>query len=54
VFCVRGQGREDSYKRVRKWELISLEFRSSKGTAAWPEEGLEDLAYDVTFAVVHR
>jgi hypothetical protein len=27
--------------------LTSLEFRSSKGTAVWPEEELEDLVCDV-------
>jgi hypothetical protein len=27
---------------------------SSKGTAVWPEEDLEDLVCDVTCAVVHR
>jgi hypothetical protein len=39
------------YERIREWELISLDFRSSKGTAVWPEEHL-DLACDVTCAVV--
>jgi hypothetical protein len=34
--------------------LTWLEFRSSKGTAVRPEEELEDLMCDVTFAVVHR
>jgi hypothetical protein len=32
----------------------SLEFRSSKGTAMWPEEELEDLVCDFTCTVVHR
>jgi hypothetical protein len=31
-----------------EWELIGLEFRSSKGKAVWPEEVLEDLVCDVT------
>jgi hypothetical protein len=30
------------------------EFRSSKGTAEWPEEESEDLVCDVTCAVVCR
>jgi hypothetical protein len=37
---------------MREWELTSLEFRSSKGTAVWPEEELEDLVCDVTCAIV--
>jgi hypothetical protein len=32
--------------------LTGLEFRSSKGTAVWPEEELEDSVCDVTCAVV--
>jgi hypothetical protein len=31
-----------------------LEFRSSKGTAVWPEEKLEDLVCDITCDVVQR
>jgi hypothetical protein len=42
------------YKRVRGWELVGVESRSSKGTAVWPEEELEDLVCDVTCTVVHR
>jgi hypothetical protein len=33
-------------------ELTGLEFRSSKGTAMWLEEELEDLVCDVTCAIV--
>jgi hypothetical protein len=40
------------YERIGEWELTSLEFRSSKGTAVWPEEELEDLVCDVTCAIV--
>jgi hypothetical protein len=40
------------YVKIREWELTSLEFRSSKGTAVWPGEELEDLMCDVTCAVV--
>jgi hypothetical protein len=40
------------YERIREWELTSLEFQSSKGTAVWPEEELEDLVCDVTCAIV--
>jgi hypothetical protein len=32
--------------------LTSLEFRSSKGKAMWPEEKLEDMVRDVTCAIV--
>jgi hypothetical protein len=32
--------------------LTSLEFRSSKGRAVWPEKELEDLGFVVTCAVV--
>jgi hypothetical protein len=39
---------------MQEWELIGLEFRSSKGTAVWPEEELEEFVCDVTCAVVHR
>jgi hypothetical protein len=35
-------------------EGTSLEFRSTKGTAVWPEEELEFLVCDVTCAVEHR
>jgi hypothetical protein len=35
-------------------DFTSLEFRSSKGTAVWPEKELEDLVGDVTCAVEHR
>jgi hypothetical protein len=42
------------YKRIRGWELTSFEFRSSKGTAVWPEEELEDLVCDVTCAAVYE
>jgi hypothetical protein len=31
------------YERIWEWELTGLKFRSSKGTAVWPEEELEDL-----------
>jgi hypothetical protein len=34
-------------------ELTGLEFRSSKGTAVWPEEELEDLVCDVTCAIAY-
>jgi hypothetical protein len=40
------------YERIQKWELTSLECRSSKETAVWPEEELEDLVCDVTCAIV--
>jgi hypothetical protein len=40
-------------ERIWDGELTSLEFRSSKGTAVWPEEQLEDLVCDITCAVVH-
>jgi hypothetical protein len=51
VFSVRGPCRED----MREYgNGNSLEFRSSKGTAMWPEEELEGLVCDVTCAVVHR
>jgi hypothetical protein len=36
------------------FELTSLEFWSSKGAAVWPEEELEDLMCDVTYAVADR
>jgi hypothetical protein len=39
------------YERIRERELTLLEFRSSKGTAEWPEEVLEGVMCDVTFAV---
>jgi hypothetical protein len=39
-------------ERIWEWELTSLEFRSSKGIAVWPEEELEDLVCDVTCATV--
>jgi hypothetical protein len=42
------------YERIREWELTSLEFRSSKRTAMWPEEELEDLVCGVRCAVVYR
>jgi hypothetical protein len=42
------------YKKIREWELTSLEFRSSKGTAVRPEEELEDLVCDVTCAILYR
>jgi hypothetical protein len=41
------------YNRYRK-PLTGLEFRSSMGTAVWPEGGLEDLVCDVTCAVVQQ
>jgi hypothetical protein len=41
------------YKRIQEWELTSLEFRSSKGTAVWPEEELEDTVCDIACGVVH-
>jgi hypothetical protein len=51
VFSVRGPCRED----IRKYKNGNcLGFRSSKRTAMWPEEELEDLVCDVTCAVVHR
>jgi hypothetical protein len=50
VFSVRDPCREDM--RIQECELTGLEFRSSKGTAVWPEEELEDLLCDVTCAVV--
>jgi hypothetical protein len=34
------------------FDLTSLEFRSPKATAMWPEEELEDLVYDVTCAII--
>jgi hypothetical protein len=34
-------------EKIREWELASLEFPSSKGTAVWPEEELEDLVCNV-------
>jgi hypothetical protein len=40
------------YERIQEWELTSLEFLSSKGTAMWPEEELGDLVCDVTYAIV--
>jgi hypothetical protein len=40
------------YERIREWEFSSLEFQSSKGTAAWPEEELEDLVCDVICAIL--
>jgi hypothetical protein len=40
------------YERMCEWELTSLEFRSSKGTAMWSEEELEDIVCDVTCATV--
>jgi hypothetical protein len=43
-----------SVKRLREWELTSLEFRSSEGTAVWPEEELEDIVCDVACAVVRQ
>jgi hypothetical protein len=46
VFCALSLPR--GYKRIREWELTSLEFWSSKGTALWPAEE------DATCAVVHR
>jgi hypothetical protein len=36
------------YERICDWEMILLEFRSSKGRAGWLEEELEDLVCDVT------
>jgi hypothetical protein len=51
VFSVRGPC-QMNMREYGKWELTSLEFRSSKGTAVWPEEELEDLACDVTCAIV--
>jgi hypothetical protein len=53
VFSVRGTCRED-VGEYGNLEFTSLEFRSSEGTAAWPEEELEDLVCDVTCAVVQR
>jgi hypothetical protein len=50
VFCAWSVPR--GYERIREWELTSLEFRGSKGTAVWPEEELEDLVCDVACAVV--
>jgi hypothetical protein len=50
VFCVWSMPR--GYERIQEWELTSLEFRSSKGTAVWPEEELEDSVRDVTCAIV--
>jgi hypothetical protein len=50
VFCAWSVPR--GYERIREGELISLEFRSCRGTAVWPEEELEDLVCDVTCAVV--
>jgi hypothetical protein len=38
VFCAWSVPR--GYERIREWELTSLEFRSSKGRAVWPEEEL--------------
>jgi hypothetical protein len=34
--------------------MTSLEFQSSKGTAVWPEEELEDLVCDLTCVVILR
>jgi hypothetical protein len=34
------------------FELTSLEFRSSKETAVWPEEELENLECDITCAII--
>jgi hypothetical protein len=51
VFFVRGPCQED----MREYgNGNGLEFLSSKGTAVWPEEELEDLVCDVTCAVVYR
>jgi hypothetical protein len=50
VFSVRGPCREDV--EIQEWELISLEFRSSKGTAVWPEEELGDSVCDSACAIV--
>jgi hypothetical protein len=52
VFCVRSV--PGGYERIQEWELTSLEFQSSKGTAVWPKEELEDLVCDVTCAVVRQ
>jgi hypothetical protein len=41
VFCAWSVPR--GYGRTWEWELTSPEFRSSKGTAVWPGEKLEDL-----------
>jgi hypothetical protein len=40
------------YERIRERELTSLEFRSSEGTAMWPEEELEGLVCGATDAAV--
>jgi hypothetical protein len=45
AFCAWSVPR--GYERIREWELTGLEFRSSKGTAVWPEEELEDLVCGV-------
>jgi hypothetical protein len=46
--------RADRIRENTGMGLTGLEFRSSKGTAMWPEEELEDLVCDVTCAVIHR
>jgi hypothetical protein len=51
AFSVRGPCREN-IKIIREWNFTSLEFRSSKGTAVWPEEELEDSVCDVICAVL--
>jgi hypothetical protein len=34
-------------------EFTSLEFQSSKGTAVWPEEEVENLACDVIYLFIY-
>jgi hypothetical protein len=40
--------------KIRDSELTELKFQSSKGTAVWPVEEIEETVCDVTCAVVHR
>jgi hypothetical protein len=40
------------YERIRERGLTPLEFRSSKGTALWPREELENLVCEVACAVI--
>jgi REP element-mobilizing transposase RayT len=60
VFIVGPRRRFRGDNKGRLWTVgvsnrrTSLEFRSYKGTAVWPEEDLVDFVCDVTRAVVHR
>jgi hypothetical protein len=49
VFSVHGPCREDMREYGNR---KSLQFRSSKGTALWPEKELEGFVRDVTCAIV--